>query len=184
MTSLFLVLTGVFAKFAAALVAIPAPVLGGMTTFLFCAVAVSGMSILARGGALATRRNRFVLTAGLALGFGATLVPRYFDRVFARAGPDHALRGLFDAVALVMETGFAVTALVCVVLNLALPDEAEEHVAAVDAGGSSGGDRSSDCSNSSSSDDGVGAEPVRVLGVEIEERGGDESGESKGGKEA
>lgn len=29
---------GVFAKFSAALVAIPSSVLGGMTTFLFCAV--------------------------------------------------------------------------------------------------------------------------------------------------
>src|SRR4051794_2999256 len=37
----WLVVAGIFAKFAAALVAIPGAVLGGMTTFLFSAVAVS-----------------------------------------------------------------------------------------------------------------------------------------------
>src|SRR5690606_30045250 len=33
---LFLIIMGIFAKFAGALVAIPGAVLGGMTTFLFC----------------------------------------------------------------------------------------------------------------------------------------------------
>lgn len=36
--TVFLVIMGLFAKFSAALVAIPSAVLGGMTTFLFCAV--------------------------------------------------------------------------------------------------------------------------------------------------
>lgn len=69
----WLLIMGIFAKFAAALVAIPASVLGGMTTFLFSAVAVSGIRILST--VPFTRRNRFILTAGLALGYGATLVP-------------------------------------------------------------------------------------------------------------
>jgi len=60
---------GIFSKFAAALVAIPGPVLGGMTTFLFAAVAVSGMRIVATQPF--TRRNRFILTCALAVGFGA-----------------------------------------------------------------------------------------------------------------
>lgn len=58
---------GIFAKFAATLVAIPSPVLGGMTIFLFTAVAVSGMAIINRG-TLFDRRTRFILTAGLVLG--------------------------------------------------------------------------------------------------------------------
>ncbi|KAG6042106.1 hypothetical protein E4U41_005654 [Claviceps citrina] len=121
----FLVVMGIFAKFAAALVAIPSPVLGGMTTFLFTAVAVSGMAIISRGASF-DRRTRFILTAGLALGYGATLVPTYFDKVFSYRGDNHALQGLLDAVVLVMETGFAVTAAVCMALNLALPEEPEE----------------------------------------------------------
>jgi uracil-xanthine permease len=64
---IFLIIMGVFTKFAAALVAIPGPVLGGMTTFLFCAVAVAGMSITSK--VPFDRRSRFILTAALALGY-------------------------------------------------------------------------------------------------------------------
>lgn len=42
----WLIVMGIFSKFAAALVAIPLAVLGGMTTFLFAAVAVSGIRII------------------------------------------------------------------------------------------------------------------------------------------
>lgn len=97
-----------------------------MTTFLFTAVAVSGMSIIAKGVPF-TRRNRFILTAGLALGYGATLVPHYFSHVFdGYTGDDRALQGFLDAISLIMETGFAVTALVTVALNLGLPIEIED----------------------------------------------------------
>ncbi|KAH8162465.1 hypothetical protein CIB48_g5795 [Xylaria polymorpha] len=123
--SFFLIIMGVFAKFAAALVAIPSAVLGGMTTFLFCSVAVSGIAIICRGTAF-TRRNRFILTAGLALGYGATLVPTYFDKVFTYDGDNRSLRGFLDAIELVLETGFAVTALITIILNLTLPEEIEE----------------------------------------------------------
>ena len=116
---------GVFSKFAAALVAIPSSVIGGMTTFLFCSVAVSGIAIITRGVHF-NRRNRFILTAGLALGYGATLVPNYFDHVFSYSGNNKALQGFLDAIVLVMETGFAVTAMVCIFLNLVLEDEIED----------------------------------------------------------
>ncbi|KAG6078842.1 hypothetical protein E4U31_000240 [Claviceps sp. LM219 group G6] len=121
----FLIVMGIFAKFAAALVAIPSPVLGGMTTFLFTAVTVSGMAIISRGTSF-DRRTRFILTAGLALGYGATLVPTYFDRIFSYSGDNHALKGFLDAIVLIMETGFAVTAAICMILNLVLPEEPEE----------------------------------------------------------
>ncbi|KAI0844346.1 Xanthine/uracil permease [Daldinia vernicosa] len=120
-----LIIMGIFAKFAAALVAIPSPVLGGMTTFLFCSVAVSGIAIIARGVPF-TRRNRFILTAGLSIGYGATLVPTYFENVFSYSGDNRSLQGFLDAIVLIMETGFAVTAFVCIILNLALEEEIEE----------------------------------------------------------
>ncbi|KAK3385089.1 permease family-domain-containing protein [Podospora didyma] len=126
----FLVVMGVFAKFAASLVSIPSAVIGGMTTFLFTSVAVSGMAIISRGAPF-NRRNRFILTASLALGYGATLVPTYFNRVFTYSGDDHALQGFLDAIGLIMETGFAVTALVSVILNLTLPVELEDTAAVV-----------------------------------------------------
>ncbi|KAI0595601.1 permease family-domain-containing protein [Biscogniauxia sp. FL1348] len=121
----FLIIMGIFAKFAAALVAIPSAVLGGMTTFLFCAVAVSGIAIITRGVPF-NRRSRFILTAGLSLGYGATLVPTYFDNVFSYSGDNRSLQGFLDAIALVMETGFAVTAFITMILNLTLPEEIEE----------------------------------------------------------
>ncbi|KAK4218482.1 permease family-domain-containing protein [Rhypophila decipiens] len=124
---IFLIIMGIFAKFAASLVAIPASVLGGMTTFLFCAVAVSGMAIIARSVPF-NRRNRFILTAGLALGYGATLVPEWFAHVFTYSGDNKGLQGFLDAIELIMETGFAVTALVTVILNFALPLEIEDIV--------------------------------------------------------
>ncbi|KAJ5612778.1 hypothetical protein N7510_005972 [Penicillium lagena] len=120
---LFLIIAGIFSKFAAAITAIPSAVLGGMTTFLFTSVAVSGLAIISK--VPFTRRNRFVMTASLALGYGATLVPTWFAYVFSPT-TNKSLLGLEDAVILVLETGFAVTAFVAMFLNLILQEEIEE----------------------------------------------------------
>ena len=96
---------GIFSKFAAALVAIPAPVLGGLTTFLFSSVAVSGIRIIST--VPFTRRNRFILTAAMSLGFGAILVPNWFSFVFTYKGGNQSKQGFFNAIILVLETGFA-----------------------------------------------------------------------------
>ena len=127
----FLTVMGIFSKFAASLVAIPASVLGGMTTFLFSAVAVSGIRIIST--VPFTRRNRFILTAALSLGFGATLVPTWFSFVFTYEGDSRAKQGLIAAVELVMETGFAVTAFLAIFLNLLLAEEVEDEVASITA---------------------------------------------------
>jgi xanthine/uracil permease len=115
---------GIFAKFAAALVAIPSAVLGGMTTFLFSAVTVSGIRIISTMPF--TRRNRFILTAGFTLGFGATMVPTWFSFVFTYKGDNRALLGFYNAIILILETGFAVVAFVNLALNLLLPEEIED----------------------------------------------------------
>lgn len=52
--------------------AIPAPVLGGVTTFLFSSVATSGLKILSYNKF--TRRDRMILAASLSLGIGNLLV--------------------------------------------------------------------------------------------------------------
>jgi xanthine/uracil permease len=62
-------------------------------------------------------------------GYGATLVPDWFSYVFTYDGNNHSLTGFLDAIELVMETGFALTALVAMLLNLTLADEIEETVA-------------------------------------------------------
>lgn len=127
----FLLIMGIFSKFAAALVSIPASVLGGMTTFLFSSVAVSGIRIIST--VPFTRRNRFILTAALSLGFGATLVPTWFSYVFTYKGDNHAKQGFFNAIVLVMETGFAVTGFVAMFLNLVLSEEIEDEAASITA---------------------------------------------------
>ena len=133
----FLLVMGIFAKFAAALVAIPSSVIGGMTTFLFTSVAVSGFAIIAKGVPF-NRRNRFILTAGLALGYGATLVPTYFSKVFENTDQNNtSLQGFLNAIDLVMETGFVITAFVTMFLNLVLPLEVEDTKAADDEAASS-----------------------------------------------
>ncbi|KAK9368941.1 permease family-domain-containing protein [Lipomyces kononenkoae] len=120
----FLLIMGIFSKFAAALVAIPSAVLGGMTTFLFCSVAVSGMRIVST--VPFTRRNRFILTAALSVGFGAILVPNWFSFFFTYNGTNQGLAGFLDAITLVMETGFALTGLVALFLNLFISEEHPE----------------------------------------------------------
>lgn len=126
---LFLVIMGVFSKFAAALVSIPKPVLGGMTTFLFSSVAISGIRIIST--VEFTRRNRFIITASFSLGMGITLVPEWWSYFFSYSGDNHALEGLLNAVNLVMENGFAVAAILGVILNLIIPEELDDHGAEV-----------------------------------------------------
>jgi len=47
----------------------------------------------------------------------------WFSHVFTYSGDNHALLGFFNAIVLVMENGFAVTAFISVILNLILPEE-------------------------------------------------------------
>ncbi|KAF5210559.1 putative uric acid-xanthine permease [Clavispora lusitaniae] len=120
----FLIVMGVFGKFAGAIVSIPKPVLGGMTSFLFTSVAVSGIKIVSTTEF--TRRDRFLLTASLLPGLGSTLVPTWFDHVFTYTGNNKSLQGFFNAIVLVMETGFALTGFIGLFLNLILPQVSDE----------------------------------------------------------
>ena len=119
----FLIVMGIFSKFAAALTSIPNPVLGGMTTFLFTSVAVAGLAIISRNRF--TRRDRFVLTATLVFGFGSTMVSDWFSYIFTYDGDNHALQGFYNAIILVMETGYAIAGILGVILNLFIPQEEE-----------------------------------------------------------
>lgn len=121
---LYLVIAGIFSKFAAAIVAIPAPVLGGMTTFLFTSVAVSGLKIISTTPF--TRRDRFLLTSSLLFGLGTILVPDWFSYVFTYSGDNHALQGFYNAITLVMESSYAIAGFIGVILNLFIPQEFDD----------------------------------------------------------
>jgi NCS2 family nucleobase:cation symporter-2 len=50
----------------------------------------------------------------------------WFSYVFTYTGNNRALTGFFNAIELIMETGFALVAFVTVILNLVLPEEIED----------------------------------------------------------
>jgi len=99
----FLILFGVLGKLSGVFLAIPAPVLGGVTTFLFASVTTSGIRVLSQIDF--SRRDRFVLAAALSFGVGNLLKPDIFTHLFERvASPGSGLRGLFDSITIVLST--------------------------------------------------------------------------------
>ncbi|KAI5960627.1 uncharacterized protein KGF55_004520 [Candida pseudojiufengensis] len=123
----FLIIMGIFSKFAGAILSIPNPVFGAVTSFLFCSVAISGIKIIS--SIPFTRRDRFILTASLLPGLGASLVPSWFDNFFTYSGNNNSLSGFLNAITLIMDSGFAITGFIGIILNLLIPqieDEVEE----------------------------------------------------------
>ncbi|TEB33815.1 xanthine/uracil permease [Coprinellus micaceus] len=122
---LFLILFGVLGKIAGVFLAIPNPVLGGVTTFLFASVAASGIRVLAT--TKFSRRDRFILGAAFAFGFGNLLKHDTFTYLFERVdNPNKGLQGLFDSITIVLSTPFLSAGVVATILNLMLPQEPEE----------------------------------------------------------
>ncbi|KAI6166438.1 xanthine/uracil permease [Pisolithus thermaeus] len=128
----FLILFGVFGKISGFFLAIPDPVLGGVTTFLFASVVVSGFRVLSY--VHYTRRDRFILAAAMSFGFGDLLVPDIFTYLFQGVkNPGSGLQGLFDSITIILSTpckyqiftapAFLASGLVAVILNLILPQE-------------------------------------------------------------
>ncbi|TFK43972.1 xanthine/uracil permease [Crucibulum laeve] len=123
----FLIIFGVIGKISGVFLAIPNSVLGGVTTFLFASVVVSGIRVLAH--VRFTRRDRFVLAVALAFGVGNLLKHDTFTYLFERvASPNKGLQGLFDSITIVLSTPFLSAGIVAAVLNLLLPQESEEIV--------------------------------------------------------
>lgn len=99
----FLILFGVLGKLSGVFLAIPNPVLGGVTTFLFASVATSGVRVLAY--VPFNRRARFILAAALSFGLGNLLVPDIFEHLFESVeNPNKGLQGLFDSVTIILST--------------------------------------------------------------------------------
>ncbi|KAF4619404.1 hypothetical protein D9613_004755 [Agrocybe pediades] len=121
----FLILFGVLGKLSGVFLAIPNPVLGGVTTFLFANVASSGVRVLSH--IRWTRRDRFILSAALAFGLGNLLKPGIFEHLFDGVeNPNKGLEGLFDSITIILSTPFLSAGVVAALLNLILPQEAPE----------------------------------------------------------
>jgi len=125
---LWLILAGIFAKVGAFFVSIPFCVLGGMTTFLFANVLVSGIKIMMLSAV--TRRNRFIMSMAFAFGVGVTIVPQWAGSPLGLWPLDPtasaALRGLRSTVLIILTTGYAIGTLVAIFLHLILPYNQED----------------------------------------------------------
>lgn len=122
--SAFLILMGVFGKFGAVFGSMPPSVLGGMQVFLYSTIAVAGIRVL--GLISWTRRNRFILTASLGIGFIDIVQPTWFNQILDYSGPNVHLQGFEQGLNLIVETPFIVAAVIGVFLNLVLPSDKSE----------------------------------------------------------
>lgn len=95
-----------------------------MQVFLYSTIVVAGIRVL--GLIRFTRRNRFVMTAALGVGFIDIVQPSWFSQVLDYAGPNMHLQGFEQGVNLVVETPFIVATLIAVFLNLVLPRDKSE----------------------------------------------------------
>ncbi|KAL2068493.1 hypothetical protein VTL71DRAFT_14830 [Oculimacula yallundae] len=130
----FLILMGMFGKFGAVFGSMPPSVLGGMQVFLYSTIAVAGIRVL---GLIAwTRRNRFILTASLGIGFVDIVQPTWFNKILDYSGSNVHLQGFEQGLNLIIQTPFIVAAVIGVFLNLVLPEDSSAMDKIVrDAGG-------------------------------------------------
>lgn len=115
---------GVFGKFGAVFGAMPPSVLGGMQVFLYSTIAVAGLRVL--GLVRYTRRNRFILTVALGIGFIDVAQPDWWDSMLAYSGSNVALSGFEQGINLVVQTPFIIAAVIGVLLNLVLPEDGSQ----------------------------------------------------------
>lgn len=106
--ALFLILCGLIPKIGAIIASMPLPVLGGGVIVMFGMVAAAGLNVLTE--VKMNRRNMVIIAVSLAAGLGLNLVPS-------------AVQYLPGVVKTLMTSAVAPTALVAIVLNLALPEE-------------------------------------------------------------
>jgi len=92
-----------------------------MQVFLYSTIAVAGVRVL---GLIAfTRRNRFILTAALGVGFIDIVQPSWFDQILDYSGSNIHLQGFEQGLNLIVETPFIIAAVIGVFLNLVLPKD-------------------------------------------------------------
>lgn len=120
----FLILFGVLGKIGAFFTSIPAPVLGGMTTFLFANITVSGIKIISIK--TITRRIRFILMVSIGFGLCVTLWPAWATFLDCSAITNKGVKGLCDGASLTLGTGYAVGCIAALILHGVLPQDPDE----------------------------------------------------------
>jgi xanthine/uracil permease len=110
---------GIFGKFGAVFGSMPPSVLGGMQVFLYSTIVVAGIKVLSL--VEFTRRNRFILTTALGIGFIDIVSPSWFSQILDYSGSNVRLQGFEQGINLMVETPFIIAAVVGVFMNLVVP---------------------------------------------------------------
>mmetsp|Transcript_6629 Transcript_6629/g.11971 ORF Transcript_6629/g.11971 Transcript_6629/m.11971 type:complete len:566 (-) Transcript_6629:265-1962(-) len=122
--AVWLILYGIFGKVGAFFTSIPQPVLGGMTTFLFANIAVSGVKVICSKPL--TRRIRFILAISLSFGLGVTIWPAWTSNVFkCDTIESDGVSGLCEGAKLTVTTGYAIGCIVALILHGVIPKDTE-----------------------------------------------------------
>lgn len=108
---LFLIVCGLIPKIGAAINTIPIVVLGGGVIVMFGMVAAAGVNMLS--DVSWNRRNMVIFAISLSVGLGLQLVP-------------DAMKFLPDWARILMTSGLLPAAILAIVLNLAIPEDAGE----------------------------------------------------------
>lgn len=136
----WLILFGVLAKISGLISAIPDCVIGGMTTFLFVNVFISGLNTVAKSD-LMSRRNRMILAISLGVGIGVAIVPWVFadqrasrnsSPFFPCSGPwrteddcTKAEQAVRDGIVQFLSTPYCVGTVLAILMNAILPPDME-----------------------------------------------------------
>jgi NCS2 family nucleobase:cation symporter-2 len=146
---IWLIALGVLSKISGIISSMPDCVVGGMTTFLFCNVFVSGLSVVSKAD-LNSRRNRIILAISMGVGLGVTAVPWIFgdQRGSAGTAPFWACTGPFreaadcnkgekgirDGILILLTTPYSIGTLLAMFLHGILPTDMEVVGYSADAG--------------------------------------------------
>lgn len=115
---------GILGKIGAFLTVIPLPVFGGISTFLFANIAVSGIRVMTSQGI--DRRSRFILAIALSFGLGTTIRKDWLtspEFLPCEDIEEDGLKGLCRAARETLGTGYAIGCLVALFLNAVLPED-------------------------------------------------------------
>ena len=137
---IWLIFFGVLAKVSGIISSIPDCVIGGMTTFLFVNVFISGLKTVAQVD-LTSRRNRMILAISLGVGIGVAIVPGIFADMRASYGTSpffpcrgpfrteddctDAERGVRDGIVQFLSTPYCVGTVLALLMNAILPPDME-----------------------------------------------------------
>jgi len=108
--AIFLIICGFVPKIGAVVSSMPIEVLGGGVILMFGMVVSAGVSMLSTVNW--TRRNMMILATSMSVGIGLQAVPK-------------SMQHLPDTLGMLMTSGLLPVAVLAVVMNLVLPEDAE-----------------------------------------------------------